>query len=73
MENNIFKNKKKFSKIYSKIPEDEQVIIYCQGGYRAENAFLALKILNYRKVKMYLGFWGSGEINLIFLYRREIK
>jgi thiosulfate/3-mercaptopyruvate sulfurtransferase len=59
IENSLFKCKEKLSKIYSKIPKDAQVITYCQGGYRAANAFLALKILGYKKVKMYLGSWGE--------------
>jgi thiosulfate/3-mercaptopyruvate sulfurtransferase len=59
IENNLLKSKGKLSKIYSKIPKDAQVITYCQGGYRAANAFLALKMLGYKKVKMYLGSWGE--------------
>ena len=49
----------KLSKIYSKIPKNSQVITYCQGGYRAANSFVALKMLGYKKVKMYLGSWGE--------------
>lgn len=59
IEKDTFKSKKKLSKVYSKIPKDSQVITYCQGGYRAAHAFVALKILGYRKVKMYLGSWGE--------------
>jgi thiosulfate/3-mercaptopyruvate sulfurtransferase len=59
IENNIFKNKKELSKIYSKIPKNSHVITYCQGGYRAANAFVALKMLGYKMVKMYLGSWGE--------------
>ena len=59
IENEVFKSKEKLSKIYSKIPKNSQVITYCQGGYRAANTFLALKILGYTKVKMYLGSWGE--------------
>ena len=59
IKNSIFKNKQDVSKIYSKIPKDAQIITYCQGGYRAANAFLALKMLGYKKVKMYLGSWGE--------------
>ncbi len=66
IENNAFKSKEKLSKIYSKIPKDAQVITYCQGGYRAANAFLALKILDYKKVKMYLGSWGEWGNRLEF-------
>jgi thiosulfate/3-mercaptopyruvate sulfurtransferase len=59
IENDRFKGKKKLSKIYSKIPKNAQVITYCQGGFRAANAFLALRILGYKKVKMYLASWGE--------------
>lgn len=59
IENSVFKSKKKLSKIYSRIPKDAQIITYCQGGYRAANTFLVLKMLGYKKVKMYLGSWGE--------------
>lgn len=59
IENSIFKSKEKLSNIYSEIPQNSKIIAYCQGGYRAANAFLALKMLGYKKVKMYLGSWGE--------------
>ena len=59
IEKSCFKNKKKLSKIYSQIPEDSKIITYCQGGYRAANTFLVLKMLGYKNVKMYLGSWGE--------------
>lgn len=59
IENGSFKNLKRLSKLYSKIPEDSKIITYCQGGYRAANTFVALKILGYKDVKMYLGSWGE--------------
>lgn len=59
IEKSIFKSKEKLSKIYSKVPKNAEVITYCQGGYRAANAFLALKILGYKNVKLYLGSWGE--------------
>ena len=54
-----FKTKEDLSKLYSKIPKDSKVVTYCQGGYRAAHSFLALKILGYPNVKMYLGSWGE--------------
>jgi thiosulfate/3-mercaptopyruvate sulfurtransferase len=54
-----FKNKEELSKLYSKIPKNSKVVTYCQGGYRAANTFVALKILGYKNVKMYLGSWGE--------------
>jgi len=59
VQSSIFKSKEKLSKIYSKIPMNAAIITYCQGGYRAANAFLVLKMLGYKKVKMYLGSWGE--------------
>jgi thiosulfate/3-mercaptopyruvate sulfurtransferase len=57
--NDTFKSKHKLTKIYSKIPKTAQIITYCQGGYRAANAFLVMKMLGYKRVKMYLGSWGE--------------
>jgi thiosulfate/3-mercaptopyruvate sulfurtransferase len=54
-----FKTKEESSNIYSKIPKDTKIVTYCQGGYRAAHSFLALKILGYKNVKMYLGSWGE--------------
>jgi thiosulfate/3-mercaptopyruvate sulfurtransferase len=59
IENGIFKNSQKLRKVYSNIPRDTEVITYCQGGYRAANSFIALKMLGYKNVKVYLGSWGE--------------
>ena len=59
IENGVFKSNSKLSRIYSDVPKKSQIITYCQGGYRAANTFLALKLLGYDKVKMYLGSWGE--------------
>jgi thiosulfate/3-mercaptopyruvate sulfurtransferase len=39
------------------ITPDRDVIAYCQGGYRAANAYLALRLLGYPRVSNYLGSW----------------
>jgi thiosulfate/3-mercaptopyruvate sulfurtransferase len=54
-----FKTKKELAKLYSKIPKDSKVVTYCQGGYRAAHTFVALNVLGYKNVKMYLGSWGE--------------
>ena len=59
IDNSIFKSKAKLSKIYAEIPKNSKIITYCQGGYRAANTFVVLKLLGYEKVKMYLGSWGE--------------
>ncbi len=40
------------------IPQTE-IIPYCQGGYRAAHAYLALKIAGYPRVRNYLGSWAE--------------
>lgn len=59
IENGVFRSDNKLSRIYSNVPKKSQIITYCQGGYRAAHAFLALKLLGYDRVKMYLGSWGE--------------
>jgi len=59
IQNGIFKSKDNLLSIYSKIPKDTKIITYCQGGYRAAHAFLTLKMLGYKNVKMYLGSWAE--------------
>ena len=59
IENGLFKSDDKLRRIYSNVPKKSQVITYCQGGYRAANSFLALKLLGYENLKMYLGSWGE--------------
>jgi thiosulfate/3-mercaptopyruvate sulfurtransferase len=59
IEDGLFKTRPELSKLYSRIPKDCKIVTYCQGGYRAAHTFLALKILGYENVKMYLGSWGE--------------
>ena len=63
VENGTFKNVEKLSKIYLPIPKDANIVTYCQGAYRAANTFVALKILGYEKIRMYLGSWGEWGNN----------
>jgi len=52
-----FKSSEALTKLYGKIRSDDEIICYCQGGYRAANDYLALKILGYKKLRVYLGSW----------------
>ncbi len=36
-----------------------EIVTYCQGGYRAAHAYIALKIAGYAKVRNYLGSWAE--------------
>lgn len=53
-----FKNDLELAKIYN-IPNNTEIITYCQGAYRAANTFLALKKLGFTNVRVYLGSWGE--------------
>ncbi len=35
----------------------QEVITYCQGGYRAAHTYLALRLLGFPRVRAYLGSW----------------
>ena len=59
IDHNAFKSRDKLLQMYGNISKDAEVITYCQGGYRAANSFVALKMLGYKNVRMYLGSWGE--------------
>ena len=52
------KSREELGRMYN-FSKDDEIVIYCQGGYRAANSFLALKILGFKDVKLYLGSWGE--------------
>ena len=39
------------------VTPDQEVITYCQGGYRAAHAYLALRLLGYPRLRNYTGSW----------------
>lgn len=41
------------------VGKDDPVITYCQGGVRAANAALALRLAGFRNVKVYDGSWAE--------------
>lgn len=54
-----FKSFDQLKGLYDEIPKDAEIVTYCQGGYRAANTFVVLKMLGYKDVRMYLGSWGE--------------
>lgn len=52
------KSRDELEKLYH-FPKGDEIIAYCQGGYRAANTFVALKLLGYENVKVYLGSWAE--------------
>lgn len=39
------------------VTPDREVVTYCQGGYRAAHAWLALRLLGFPRVRNYTGSW----------------
>jgi len=52
------KSNEDLAKMYN-FSKDDEIVTYCQGGYRAANSFVALKMLGFKNVKIYLGSWGE--------------
>jgi thiosulfate/3-mercaptopyruvate sulfurtransferase len=54
-----FKPASELKKMYEDagVTPDREVITYCQGGYRAAHSYLALRLLGYPRVRMYIGSW----------------
>jgi thiosulfate/3-mercaptopyruvate sulfurtransferase len=52
------KSNEDLAKMYD-FSKDDEIVTYCQGGYRAANSFVALKLLGFKNVKVYLGSWGE--------------
>jgi len=57
-EDGTMKENESLSNLY-KLSKDDEIVTYCQGGYRAANSFLALKKLGFKNVKVYVGSWGE--------------
>lgn len=58
-EDGTMKDNKSLSELYQQILQDNEIVTYCQGGYRAANSFLALKKLGFKNVRVYVGSWGE--------------
>src|SRR5687767_12828494 len=53
------KNAAELQRMYDEagVTPEREVITYCQGGYRAAHSYLALRLLGYPRVRVYLGSW----------------
>ncbi len=54
-----FKNADDLRRMYADagVTPEREVITYCQGGYRAAHSYLALRLLGYPRVRVYVGSW----------------
>jgi len=44
--------------IYQGIDKNKSIYIYCHDGFRMSLAYMQLKALGYKKIKLYNGGWG---------------
>ena len=61
-----FKSAAELRQMYAEagVTPDREVITYCHGGYRAAQTYVALRLLGYPRVRMYLGSgkdWADRE------------
>jgi thiosulfate/3-mercaptopyruvate sulfurtransferase len=58
-EHGAFKPVEELRDMYERagVTRDKEVISYCQGGYRAAHAYVALRLLGYPRVRNYIGSW----------------
>jgi thiosulfate/3-mercaptopyruvate sulfurtransferase len=58
-EDGAFKPAKELRAMYERagVTPDREIVTYCQGGYRAAHAYLALRLLGYPRVRNYIGSW----------------
>jgi len=60
-EKGFFKSAEELTQMYAErnIRREQDVVPYCQGGYRAAHTYLALRLIGYPRVRNYLGSWGE--------------
>ena len=60
----VWKSREDLAAMYRDIPLDKTVYAYCHDGFRSTLAWLQLKSLGYRDVRVYNGGWGDWGNNL---------
>ncbi len=58
-ETGAFKSGEQLQEMYAEagIAREQEVVSYCQGGYRAAHSYLALRLIGYGRVRNYIGSW----------------
>ena len=54
------------------VTPDKEVVTYCQGGYRAAHAYVALRLLGYPRVRNYTGSWKEWGDREELPYRNTV-
>ena len=59
-----WKSLNELAALYKGVPKDNTVITYCHDGFRSTLAWLQLKALGYRDVRVYNGGWADWDRTL---------
>lgn len=59
IDSQLWINEKSLSELYSMIPKDKVIYVYCHDGFRMSLAYLQLKSLGYKNIKLYDGGWSN--------------
>lgn len=51
--------------LYRSVEKDKAIYVYCHDGFRSSLAYMQLKYLGYRDVRIYNGGWGDWGNNLM--------
>ena len=57
-ESMTWKSKEELTELYKSLPKDKTIIVYCHDGFRMSLAWLQLKWLGFKDVRLYNGGWG---------------
>lgn len=58
-ESQIWKSDKAINDLYSSVPKDKTIYVYCDDGFRMSLAYQQLTHLGYKDVKLYNGGWSQ--------------
>lgn len=59
-----WKSRDELAALYRELPKDKTVYAYCHDGFRSSLAYMQLKSLGFRDVRVYNGGWGDWGNNL---------
>lgn len=59
-----WKSRDDLAALYRELPKDKTVYAYCHDGFRSSLAYMQLKRLGFRDVRVYNGGWGDWGNNL---------
>jgi thiosulfate/3-mercaptopyruvate sulfurtransferase len=63
-QNQPWRTREELAALYANVPPDKTVYAYCHDGFRSTLAWLQLKALGCKNVRVYNGGWGDWGNNL---------